>query len=190
MSAWGAAFVLAATHSFALKAQMMSPLDGIRPVTDVRASHAALFSDRSGSHRVRIAGIIGGAIGLGAGVLGANMLGYGDVEGRPSALSTRTRATLYLGASGSVIGWVIGTTGALPFHGRNVLGPHDVRNATLTGGAVGMMAGVAAGSLMGFKCVNGCTAARSPGFTIAVSGLIGAGVGAVLGRGVGMMLPH
>jgi hypothetical protein len=41
---------------------------------------------------------------------------------------------------------------------HNQIGPNDVHNATVTGGAVAGMTGVAAGSLPGFQCANGCSA--------------------------------
>ena len=128
-------------------------------------------------------------MGFTAGVVGASMLGFGDpVDSR--AGNAQMRGITYLSASGAVVGWVVGTVVTLPFHGHNVVGPNDVRNAAITGGAVGFMTGVAAGSLAGFKCGNGCSANSSSILTIGVSGLIGAGVGAVLGHGVGTLLPH
>jgi hypothetical protein len=118
-------------------------------------------------------------------------LQFGDQVVAPSKVDNpQARGVTYLGASGAVAGWIVGTVVTLPFRGRNVIGPNDVRNATMTGGAVGFMTGVAAGSLMGFKCVNSCTAATSSLPTIALSAFVGAVVGAGVGRGVGTLLPH
>jgi hypothetical protein len=104
----------------------------------------------------------------------------------PSDLS---RGIAYLGASGAVVGWVVGTTAALPFRGHNVIGPHDLRNAGITGGAVGLMTGIAAGSLSGFKC-TACAPRAHPMSTIATFGLSGALVGWLVGGGIGLALPH
>jgi hypothetical protein len=137
----------------------------------------------SGSHRVRTAGIVGASLGLTAGITGANMMGWSDNEGW-------ARGVTYLGASGAVAGWIAGTVVALPFRGHNAIGPNDVRNARITGGAVGFMTGVAAGSLVGFKCAKGCSASTSPIMTIAATCLIAGFVGAAIGHGIGMALSH
>jgi hypothetical protein len=184
VSACGAAVAFAITHVNALQAQSALPLNAERLITDVGATHAAQLEQGSGSHRVRTAGIVGGAIGLTAGVVGSSIMGFrGDA-------SSAARGATYLAMSGAVVGWIVGTTVVLPFHGRNVVGPNDLRNATTTGGVVGFMTGVAAGSLMTFKCANGCSAAKSPLFTIAIGGLVGGFTGAAIGNGVGMALPH
>lgn len=125
-------------------------------------------------------------MGLAAGVVGAGLMGFSDT-GVGSNDNPALRAVAYLGASGAVLGWIVGTTAALPFHGRSVIGPNDVRNASITGGVVGLLAGVATGSLMGFKCSNGCA---SPMMTIGVAGLVGTGLGTAIGHSVGVSLPH
>ena len=140
-------------------------------------------ASRSSSHRVRTAGIVGAGLGLTAGVTGAYMLGASDS-------GEWARGTAYLGASGAVAGWIIGTVVALPFRGHNEIGPNDVHNATLTGASVGVMTGVAAGSLLGFKCANGCSAAPSSVATLAITAFIGGVVGAGIGHGIGIALPH
>ncbi len=155
------------THAPLLRAQSSG-----MPNTD--GSAAPLASP----HRVRTAGVVGSALGLTAGVVGGSMLGFSDTN-------SQLRGVTYVGASGAVLGWVVGTVVALPFHGHNVVGPNDVRNATITGGAVGFMTGIAAGALIGFKGNS-----VAPMAMISLSGLMGAGVGAVIGNGVGLSLPH
>jgi hypothetical protein len=192
LSILGAAAV-SVVATAALRAQSLAPRNGDSSFTgigraspDRRIPFSIATAGVTGSHRMRTAGIVGAAIGLAAGVAGGSMLAFGDVEGRSSAANGQLRGITYLGASGAVAGWIVGTTVALPFRGHNEVGPHDVRNATITGSAVGFMTGIAAGSLMGFKC-DRCSAATS---SIPVTGLIGAAVGAVVGRGIGLILPH
>jgi hypothetical protein len=130
------------------------------------------------AHRVRTGGIVGATLGLTAGVVGGSMLHFSDG-------GSQARGVIYVGASGAVLGWVVGTIATFPFHGRNVVGPNDVRNATVTGGVVGFMTGVAAGALIGFKGNSSPAIAMIP-----LSGLMGAGFGAAIGHGVGTALPH
>lgn len=162
----------------------------VRQRNALRVPEAPVVSEtRTGSHLVRNAGIIGATVGLLAGVAGASVLGAGDIGGGKDATSSAARMVSYLGASGAVAGWVVGTTASLPFHGHNEIGPHDVRNAGITGAAVGLMTGIAAGSLAGFKCTS-CSSHTHPMRTITGFGLTGALVGWLVGQGIGLALPH
>lgn len=174
--------VAVAGNSTRLYAQSIPPADAPRSLDSVGVTRPAWVSEGSGSHRVRIGGIVGGAIGFAGGVVGGGMLGFGDND-------SQLRGITYLAASGAVAGWIAGTVVTLPFHGHSEIGSNDVRNATITGGTVGLATGLAAGTLAGFKCTRNCSGIQSVPI-IAVMGLVGTGIGAVIGHGVGTSMPH
>lgn len=191
------ALLLMFAAAVVLSAQMPEPPDAammrattfaprvIRPEIAPRS-----FEDVAiGSHRVRNGGIVGAALGLTAGLVGASMLGVSSADERPEGFAASTRSAMYLGSSGAVVGWVTGTVLMLPFRGESVIGPNDARNASITGSAVGLATGIAAGSLMTFKCVD-CNRTARAANGLALSSASGAALGWLLGRAVGLALPH